>query len=233
MPQAKTHISLGICLVWSESLPCTQWVVKDPSFLHVDSKDSDQTGRMPRLIWVFAGRTCHFVGFVMRRFIFVLNSVSGYIPRIPFKFGGTYKNDCDVCIDEHMTNYQNQEFKMRDLKQQVSLGICLVWSESLPCTQWVVKDPSFLHVDSKDSDQTGRMPRLWSESSLGTHLFCWFCHVVAQIRLDSCSEAWLSLCIHCISNISFYTVYFCSEQQSLITLGGCAGWFFAFAVHVA
>ena len=27
--------------------------------------DTDQTGRMPRLIWVFAGRTCHFVGFVM------------------------------------------------------------------------------------------------------------------------------------------------------------------------
>ena len=24
---------------------------------------------MPRLIWVFAGRTCHFVGFVMRRLI--------------------------------------------------------------------------------------------------------------------------------------------------------------------
>ena len=31
----------------------------------MDSKASDQTGRMPRLIWVFAGRTCHFVGFVM------------------------------------------------------------------------------------------------------------------------------------------------------------------------
>ena len=30
------------------------------------SEDSDQTGRMPRLIWVFAGHTCHFVGFVMR-----------------------------------------------------------------------------------------------------------------------------------------------------------------------
>ena len=30
------------------------------------SEDSDKTGRMPRLIWVFAGRTCHFVGFVMR-----------------------------------------------------------------------------------------------------------------------------------------------------------------------
>ena len=45
-----------------------------PRFLHVDSEDSYQTGRMPRLIWVFVGRTCHFVGFVMRwlkNFIFV------------------------------------------------------------------------------------------------------------------------------------------------------------------
>ena len=30
---------------------------KDPSFLHANSEDSDQTGRMPRLIWVFAGCT--------------------------------------------------------------------------------------------------------------------------------------------------------------------------------
>ena len=35
---------------------CAQWVAKDPSFLHADSEDSHQTGRMPRLIWVFAGR---------------------------------------------------------------------------------------------------------------------------------------------------------------------------------
>ena len=33
------------------------------------SEDSDQTGRMPRLIWVFAGRTGHLVGFVMSRLI--------------------------------------------------------------------------------------------------------------------------------------------------------------------
>ena len=36
---------------------CTQWVGKDPRFLHADSEDSDQTGQMPSLIWVFAGRT--------------------------------------------------------------------------------------------------------------------------------------------------------------------------------
>ena len=54
---AKTQLSLGIRPVWSESSLCAQWVAKDPSFLHADSEDSDQTGRMPRLIWVFAGCT--------------------------------------------------------------------------------------------------------------------------------------------------------------------------------
>ena len=54
---AKSQVSLGIRPVWSESSLCTQWVAKDPSFLHADREDSDQTGRMPRLIWVFAGRT--------------------------------------------------------------------------------------------------------------------------------------------------------------------------------
>ena len=53
---AKTQISLGIRPVWSESSLFAQLVAKDPRFLHADSKDSDQTGRMPRPIWVFAGR---------------------------------------------------------------------------------------------------------------------------------------------------------------------------------
>ena len=54
---AKTQISLDICPVWSESSLCTYSVAKDPSFLHACSEDSDQTERMPRLIWVFAGCT--------------------------------------------------------------------------------------------------------------------------------------------------------------------------------
>ena len=38
-------------------------------FLHTDSKDSDQTGLVPRLSWVFAGCTGHFVGFVVWQLI--------------------------------------------------------------------------------------------------------------------------------------------------------------------
>ena len=39
------------------------WIANDPSFLHADSEDADQIRRMLRLIWVFSGRTCHFVWF--------------------------------------------------------------------------------------------------------------------------------------------------------------------------
>ena len=63
MRPAKSQISLRIRAVWSESSLCAQWEAKDPRFLHADSEDSDQTGRMPRLIWVFAGRTGHFDGY--------------------------------------------------------------------------------------------------------------------------------------------------------------------------
>ena len=44
-------------------------VAKDQNFPHADSEDTDQTGWMPRLIWIFTGRTCHFVGFAMRGLI--------------------------------------------------------------------------------------------------------------------------------------------------------------------
>ena len=72
----KTQISLGICPVCSESLLGAQWVAKDPSFLHADSEDSDQTGLMSKLIQVSAGRTCHFVSFVMRWFNYITKNLT-------------------------------------------------------------------------------------------------------------------------------------------------------------
>ena len=55
----------------------------------MDSKDSDQTGWMPRLILVFAGHTCHFDSFVMRRFKCLssarqLQETCMAISRVPF-----------------------------------------------------------------------------------------------------------------------------------------------------
>ena len=59
---AKTQISLCIHPVWSVFAVRMKkpWVL---SFLLSEQRRCDQTGWMPRLIWVFAGHTCHFVGF--------------------------------------------------------------------------------------------------------------------------------------------------------------------------
>ena len=66
---AKTQISLGIRPVWSESSLSAWRNLGSLATYWAHSEDSDQTGRMPRLIWVVAGRTCLFIGFVMRRLI--------------------------------------------------------------------------------------------------------------------------------------------------------------------
>ena len=67
---AKTQISLSIRPVWSES-SLSAWRKRGSLATHsAHSEDSDQTGQMPRLIWVFAGHTCHSVVFIMKRFTF-------------------------------------------------------------------------------------------------------------------------------------------------------------------
>ena len=68
---AKTQINLGIRPVWSE-YSLSAWRNLGSLGTHwADSEDSDgeDSKRMLRLIWVFAGRTGHFVGFVMLRLI--------------------------------------------------------------------------------------------------------------------------------------------------------------------
>ena len=54
---AKTQTSLGIRPVWSESSLSAWWKLGSSATHLAHSEDSNQTGRMPRLIWVFAGRT--------------------------------------------------------------------------------------------------------------------------------------------------------------------------------
>ena len=68
---ATTQISLSIHLVWSES---SLWALRIPKVSSYGQRrlwsvwadaQADHSGRMPRLIWVFAGRTGHFVAFVV------------------------------------------------------------------------------------------------------------------------------------------------------------------------
>ena len=75
MRPAKTQISLGIRPVWSES-SLSAWRNHGSLATHsAHSEDSEQTGRMPRLIWVFAGCTlifcwfCHVVAHMIMYFI--------------------------------------------------------------------------------------------------------------------------------------------------------------------
>ena len=65
--QRRLRSALNIRTVWSE-FSLSAWRTTGPLTTNrALSEDSDQTGRMPKLIWVFAGRTYHFDGFVVRR----------------------------------------------------------------------------------------------------------------------------------------------------------------------
>ena len=61
---------LAPCLhpVWLES-SLSAWRSFGSLATYMRTAKTDQSGRMPRLIWGFAGRTGHFVGFVVLRLI--------------------------------------------------------------------------------------------------------------------------------------------------------------------
>ena len=84
-------------------------MAEDPSFLHTDSEDSDQTGQMPRLIGVFAERRCRFLGFDVRRLIYTSAIVLKLITSV-------------VASIEPRHNKTNK-MSVRPAKTQISLGI--------------------------------------------------------------------------------------------------------------
>ena len=62
-----------------------------------------------------------------------------------------------TCEPRHDKTNTNESARSEDSDQpEHSPSLIRVFS----CSQWVAKDPRFLHADSEDSDQTGRMPRL-------------------------------------------------------------------------
>ena len=91
---AKTQISLGIRTVWSKS--SLAWRNLGPLTTHwAHSEDFDQTVRMPRLIWVFAGRTLILLVLSCRgsfdvRFIIYnaanVDEVEARVPRFQFVY---------------------------------------------------------------------------------------------------------------------------------------------------
>ena len=65
---AKRRLRSAWAYTQSDQSSMSTWRnIKSIATHWVHSEDSDQTGQMPRLIWVFAGHTWQFVCFVMRR----------------------------------------------------------------------------------------------------------------------------------------------------------------------
>ena len=119
---------------------------------------------MPRLIWVFVGCTGHFVGFVM--FLLKLTVIFAHIfllalfccvrLQMIWWFSFLFRLYFSY-IRTNESHDKTNKMSVCPAKAQISLGICPVWSESSLCAQWVAKDPRFLHAESEDSNQTGRI----------------------------------------------------------------------------
>ena len=69
-----------------------------------------QTGRMPRLIWVFAGCAGDFVGFVILRLIWYYFPFIFCLSQDPVKEGERkIKQDFDELYEEMQTGFRNLE----------------------------------------------------------------------------------------------------------------------------
>ena len=84
-------------------------------------------------------------------------------------------------MPQYMSHLMTKPTKWMCFQQrQINLGICPVWSESFLFTQWIAKDPSFLHADSKDwlnwAEAQAELSLRWAHMP-----FCWFYHEMAHI----------------------------------------------------
>ena len=90
------------------------------------SEDSDQTGRMPRLIWVFAKRTFHFVCFGVRWLVLFYPMKSNSLPsmvnciRWPYFIYNLVRNFANF--------YSNQKFYHPTVKVLIRLCWYAGWS---------------------------------------------------------------------------------------------------------
>ena len=137
---AKTQISLGIRPVWAESSLFAWRHLWTLATYWAHSEDSDQTGQMPRLIWVFAGRTGQVVGFVVRSYMSHIMRKPVFWVVWPDKIQTgllIYRSEQEcwildvatIVIKLHELHHEKTCFcHMRTTKVQISLRIRAVWS---------------------------------------------------------------------------------------------------------
>ena len=118
----------------------------------VSGLKTDQTRHMPGLIWLFAGRMCHFIGFVMRQLIFNI-----------IHFAHKLHRKWKECINIWAEAWQNPTqwpvlsvFTVRFMGSFFLCGQRRLWSD------WM--------------DGQAELSLCWALWS-----FYWFCHAVAHI----------------------------------------------------
>ena len=86
---------------------------------------------------------------------------------------------------------------MRPAKTQISLGVFAVRMKKA----WVLSHPL------SPQRRLGRCPG-WSESSLGAHSFCWFCHVAARVNImnNQCYNKCGTATFKYFVNVSVYSI---------------------------
>ena len=84
---AQQRLRSAWALAWSDqSLRCALSGQLKTQCFFMQTEKTLITRQMPSLIWVFAGRICHFVGFVMRRLIWASMLTTGLLLPIQFFF---------------------------------------------------------------------------------------------------------------------------------------------------
>ena len=108
MKPTKWHVRPG----WSES-SLSAWRKLGSLATHwAHCQDSDQTGQIPRLIQVFAGRTDHFGGFVTRRFNYdeqvYATNVALHFNSESYSFANFRFHPIDIIVNDEISvlNYQ-------------------------------------------------------------------------------------------------------------------------------
>ena len=134
----KTQISLGIRLVWSES-SLSAWRNIGSSATHwVCSEDPDQTGWMPRLIWVFAEHTCHCVDFFMWRLNFQKCESHFEVLVCVYSFGASIFSGVCTCPSAYEIRY-SLNMIIASMKLNIAPVLSFIWNIDNPNNKLISK----------------------------------------------------------------------------------------------
>ena len=206
----KTQISLGIHPVWSESSLSAGRKLGSLATHWAHSKNSDQTGWIPRLIWVFAGRTCHFVGFCHE-----VANISVLLPKHRnWSFCSRIVRMCQTHTILRKKQYgqdsygrnscalkwfqprhdKTNKMNVRPAKTQISQGICPVWSVFAVRMKkaWVLSYPlsAQRRLWSDQADAQADLSLRWAHSHFVGFVMSWLILGTVEFSLSFSLIIW-------------------------------------------